>query len=202
MVAPLDFETQRVHSLSIKCVDNQGREPHHEVFASVTVTVIDVNDNAPVIHNTDLTHLSIEEDAQVGQVVTVLVISDSDEGGVQKTEIDVNSTLFRADSDKKLVVIASLKGHAGQRICSTVTATDVGGLRATSPYCVTVYPAKNTHHNPLVITPKQNSIHYFDENIVYDELLKVKVLEEDGDIGNVTFRLDEMFKKVILFVSN
>ncbi|CDH93161.1 Cadherin domain-containing protein [Caenorhabditis elegans] len=197
LVAPLDFETQRVHSLSIKCVDNQGREPHHEVFASVTVTVIDVNDNAPVIHNTDLTHLSIEEDAQVGQVVTVLVISDSDEGGVQKTEIDVNSTLFRADSDKKLVVIASLKGHAGQRICSTVTATDVGGLRATSPYCVTVYPAKNTHHNPLVITPKQNSIHYFDENIVYDELLKVKVLEEDGDIGNVTFRLDEMFKKIL-----
>ncbi|EFO87329.1 CRE-CDH-8 protein [Caenorhabditis remanei] len=195
LVAPLDFETQRVHSLSIKCVDNQGRDPHHEVFASVTVTVIDVNDNPPVIHNTDLTHLSIEEDAQIGQVVTVLVISDSDEGGVQKTGIDVNSTLFHVDHEKKLIVQSPLKGHAGQRICSTVTARDPGGLTATSPYCVTVYPAKNTHHNPLVVSPKQNSIHYFDENIVYEELLKVKVLEEEGERENVTFRLDEMFKK-------
>ncbi|CAP29959.2 Protein CBR-CDH-8 [Caenorhabditis briggsae] len=195
LVAPLDYETQRVHSLSIKCVDNQGQDPHHEVFASITVTVIDVNDNAPVIHNTDLTHLSIEEDAQPGQVITVLVVSDSDEGGVQKTSIDANSTLFHVDQDKKLVVQSPLKGHAGQRICSTVTARDPGGLTATSPYCVTVYPAKNTHHNPLVVSPKQNSIHYFDENIVYEELLRVKVLEEEGERDNVKFRLDEMFKK-------
>ncbi|CAL2042239.1 unnamed protein product [Caenorhabditis brenneri] len=195
LVAPLDYETQRVHSLSIKCVDNQGKDPHHEVFASITVTIIDVNDNPPVIHNTDLTHLSIEEDAQVGQVVTVLVISDSDEGGLQKLSIDANSTLFHVDTDKKLLVQSPLKGHAGQRICSTVTARDPGGLTATSPYCVTVYPAKNTHHNPLVVSPKQNSIHYFDENIVYEELLKVKVLEEEGDHANVTFKLDEMFKK-------
>ncbi|CAI2349910.1 unnamed protein product [Caenorhabditis sp. 36 PRJEB53466] len=195
LVAPLDFETQRVHSLSIKCVDNDGEAPYHEVFASVTVNVIDVNDNDPIIHNTDLTHLSIGEEAVAGTVVTALVVSDADDGGKQQLNVNVNSTMFRVDDSLKLLVAAPLKGYAGQRLCSTVTARDSGNRFATSPYCVTVYPAKNTHHNPLVISPKQNSIHYFDENIVYEELLKVKVLEEEGERTNVTFRLDEMFKK-------
>uniref|UniRef100_A0A1I7TPR6 Cadherin domain-containing protein n=1 Tax=Caenorhabditis tropicalis TaxID=1561998 RepID=A0A1I7TPR6_9PELO len=195
LVAPLDYETQRIHSLSIKCVDNDGKDPHHEVFASITVHVIDINDNSPIIHNTDLTHLTVEEDAEIGQIITVLVISDSDESGLQKITVDVNSTSFHVDSDKRLLVQSSLKGYGGQRICSTVTATDAGGLVVTAPYCVTVYPAKDTHHNPLVVSPKQNSIHYFDENIAYEELLRVKVLDEEGEHENITFQLDEMFKK-------
>lgn len=163
----------------------------------MTVNVLDVNDNDPIIHNTDLTHLNIGEDSGVGTVVTVLVVSDSDE--LQKLSADVNSTMFRVDDTWRLTVAAPLKGYAGQRLCSTLTVRDgqSGDVRtSTAPYCVTVYPAKNTHHNPLVVSPKQNSIHYFDENIVYEELLKVKVLEEgDSDKENVTFRLDEMFKK-------
>ncbi|CAI5448984.1 unnamed protein product [Caenorhabditis angaria] len=194
LVAPLDYEKQRVHSLSVKCVDNDGKIPHHEVFASITVYVLDVNDNAPIIHNTDLTHLNVGEDATIGTVVTVLLITDADENGKQRLNVDINSTMFRVDDTFRLLVDAPLIGYAGQRLCSTLTVKD-SSMKTSSPYCVTVYPAKNTHHNPLVISPKQNSIHYFDENIVYDELLRVKVLEEENAAGNVTFKLDEMFKK-------
>ncbi|CAD6196894.1 unnamed protein product [Caenorhabditis auriculariae] len=196
LVTKLDFETQRTHSLTIRCVDNDGRKPHHEVFSTVTVHVIDVNDNDPVIHNGDLTHLSVGEDAPVGSVVTSLTVTDADETNKQNVEIDGNHTLFRVDDEKKLVVAEKLHGYAGQRICSRLTATDSGKPpRSTGvPYCVTVYPAKNNHHNPLIVSPKQNSIHYFDENIVYEELLQVKVLEEN-DPEPVTYKLDEGFKK-------
>ncbi|CAB3406383.1 unnamed protein product [Caenorhabditis bovis] len=195
LVSRLDFETQRVHSLSIKCVDNNGEVPFHEIFASVTVHVVDVNDNSPIIHNSDLSHLSVGEDAQPGTVITVIIASDADEGGKQAMRMSANSTMFRIDDSRRLIVDAPLNGHAGQRLCSTITVGDVGvpTRESTAPYCVTVYPAKNNHHNPLVISPKPNSIHYFDENIVYDELLKVEVLDEGGE--NVTFGLDETFKK-------
>ena len=43
--------------------------------------------------------------------------------------------------------------------------------------------------------PKPNSIHYFDENIEYEELLKITVLEEPT-MENITYKLDKTFKKV------
>uniref|UniRef100_A0A8R1I1P6 Cadherin domain-containing protein n=1 Tax=Caenorhabditis japonica TaxID=281687 RepID=A0A8R1I1P6_CAEJA len=192
LIAPLDFKTQKMHFLNIKCVDNNGELPYHESFASVVVNVINAKNNYPVISNTDLLHLNVGEDAKPETVITIFKVSDAD--GFEKTQLDVNSSMFKVDESFKLLVATSLKGYAGQRLCSTVTARNKQDRVATSPYCVTVYPAKNTHHNPLVISPKQNSIHYFDENIVYDELLKFTVLEE-YESSKVTFRLNEMFKK-------
>ena len=45
------------------------------------------------------------------------------------------------------------------------------------------------------VFPKPNSIHYFDENIEYEELLKITVLEEPT-MENITYKLDTTFKKV------
>ncbi|KHJ94227.1 hypothetical protein OESDEN_05853 [Oesophagostomum dentatum] len=180
--------------------------------AKVTVLVRDVNDNAPVIHNSDLTHLTVSEDTPIGTTVTVISASDLDEGlfpftcffqysayftgGKQEIVLKVNHTLFRVADEGKLVVAEKLNGYAGERLCSTIIARDTGEPPRTTtyPFCVTVYPASNSHFSPLIVFPKQNSIHYFDENVQYDELLRIKLLEEEH-MGVVSYKFDETFKK-------
>uniref|UniRef100_A0A158P7R2 Cadherin n=1 Tax=Angiostrongylus cantonensis TaxID=6313 RepID=A0A158P7R2_ANGCA len=197
LASKLDYESQRSHSLTVRCVDNAGEEPFNEVFASVIVLVRDVNDNPPVIHNSDLDHLTVYEDTPVGTSISTVSASDLDEGGKQSVILDANHTLFSVTDGGKLVVAEKLDGHAGERICSHIQATDSGSppLSVSYPYCVTVYPASNNHHSPLIIFPKPNSIHYFDENVRYDKLLRIKLLEED-DMGLVTYKFEQTFKKL------
>lgn len=195
VLSELDYETQRSHSLTVRCVDNAGEEPFNEVFASVTVLVRDVNDNPPQIHNSDLGRLSVSEDAPVATTITVLSVSDPDEGGKQLVHLDANHTLFRITDERKLIVAEKLKGYAGERLCSNIVATDAGTppLSISQSYCITVYPASG-RHSPLIVFPKPNSIHYFDENVHYDELLRIKLLEEEH-LENIAYRIDETFKK-------
>ncbi|WKY03404.1 hypothetical protein Q1695_004835 [Nippostrongylus brasiliensis] len=196
LASELDYETQRSHSLTVRCVDNAGEEPFNEVFASVTVLVHDVNDNPPQIHNSDLSRLTVSEDASPATVITVISVSDLDEGGKQSVFLDANHSLFRVTDEGKLILAEKLDQYAGQRLCSNLTATDSGTppLSVSVPYCITVYPASNNHHTPLIVFPKPNSIHYFDENVDYDELLRIKLLE-DEHVQDVVFKFDESFKK-------
>ncbi|PIO62496.1 cadherin domain protein [Teladorsagia circumcincta] len=196
LTSKLDYETQRSHSLTVRCVDNAGEEPFNEVFASVTVLVRDVNDNPPVIHNSDLSRLSVSEDTPINTTITVLSVSDADEGGKQSVHLDANHTIFRVTDEHNLIVAKKLDKYAGERLCSNIIATDSGSppLSVSYPYCVTVYPASNNHNSPLIVFPKDNSIYYFDENTEYDELLRVKVLEE-GNMDEVSYRFDQTFKK-------
>ncbi|VDK59455.1 unnamed protein product, partial [Cylicostephanus goldi] len=108
----LDYETQRSHSLTVRCVDNAGEDPYNEV----TVLVRDVNDNIPIVHNADLTHLTVSEDTPVGTTITVISTSDIDEGGKQEVHLSVNHTLFRIADEGKLVVAEKLNGYAGERV--------------------------------------------------------------------------------------
>ncbi|PIO64106.1 cadherin domain protein [Teladorsagia circumcincta] len=200
LTSKLDYETQRSHSLTVRCIDNAGEEPFNEVFASVTVLVRDVNDNSPVIHNSDLSRLSVSEDTPVNTTITVLSVSDADEGGKQSVHLDANHTIFRVTDEHYLIVAEKVDNYAGERLCSNITATDSGSppLSVSYPYCVTVYPASNNHNSPLIVFPKDNSIYYFDENAEYDELLRVKILEE-GNTDEVSYRFDQTFKKDIHF---
>ncbi|ETN75849.1 cadherin domain protein [Necator americanus] len=167
LTSKLDFEIQRSHSLTVRCVDNDGDEPYNEVFASVTVLVRDVNDNAPVIHNSDLSHLTVSEDTPVGSTIAVIGTSDLDEGGKQAVVVAANHSLFHVTDEGKLVVAEKLDGYAGERLCSTIVAKDSGNppLSTSLPFCVT-----------------------------YDELLRIKLLEEEN-MGIVTYKFDETFKK-------
>ncbi|CAI4231863.1 unnamed protein product [Auanema sp. JU1783] len=196
LIWELDYENQRAHSLTLRCVDNPKSEQSNEVFASVTVVVEDINDNKPLLHNSDLQHLTVSEDAFPSTIVTVLSVTDADEGGRQIVRLDANHTHFKIDEENRLVVSNELKGFAGERICSSLIATDSGkpAQVVKYPYCITVYPATNNHHNPLIVFPKPNSIHYFDENLDYDELLRMKLLDE-GDLHNISYRIDTSFKK-------
>ncbi|XGW29728.1 hypothetical protein V3C99_009069 [Haemonchus contortus] len=196
LVKKLDYEAQRSHSLTVRCVDNAGEEPFNEVFASVTVLVRDVNDNPPVIHNSDLSRLTVSADTPINTSITVLSVSDADEGGKQTVSLDANHTLFRITDKRQLVIAGQLEEYAGERLCSNIVATDSGSppLSVSYPYCVTVYPASNNHNSPLIVFPKPESIHYFNENEQYDELLRVKVLEEES-VNDVSYKFDQAFKK-------
>ncbi|KAK6037392.1 hypothetical protein COOONC_25103, partial [Cooperia oncophora] len=119
----------------------------------VTVLVRDVNDHSPVIHNSEqLSRLTVSEDAPINTTITILSVSDADEGGTQSISLDANHRLFRVTDEQKLVVAEKLVNYTGERLCSNITATDSGSppLSVSYPYCVTVYPASNNHNSPII----------------------------------------------------
>ncbi|CAJ0952708.1 unnamed protein product, partial [Mesorhabditis belari] len=192
----LDYEIQRSHSLTIRATDNGGKKPYNEVFASITVYVEDSNDHSPIIHNADLTHLSVGEDAKIGDVVAIISASDADGGGSQPVLITTNHTQFRVDETGKLVVAIQLSGYAGENICGHLTASDAGQppRNTTTPFCVSVQ-GRRQGFLPLIVYPKPNSIHYFDENEHYDELLRLKMAKQEGEKEEYSYKFDQSFKK-------
>ncbi|CAJ0568132.1 unnamed protein product, partial [Mesorhabditis spiculigera] len=150
----LDFETQRSHSFTVRAVDNGGKKPFHEVLLS---TWEDANDHSPIIHNADLTHLSVGEDAKNGDIVAIISASDADASGADPVQITSNHTQFRVDETGKLVVAAPLSGYAGEKICGHLTASDLGvPMRNTTvPFCISVQGIRQADL-PLIVYPKPN----------------------------------------------
>lgn len=63
-----------------KFADFNHRNTTFCLLLQVTVLVRDVNDNPPMIHNSDLSHLTVSEDTPIGTTITVISVSDLDEG--------------------------------------------------------------------------------------------------------------------------
>uniref|UniRef100_A0A672QGH4 Protocadherin Fat 4 n=1 Tax=Sinocyclocheilus grahami TaxID=75366 RepID=A0A672QGH4_SINGR len=76
----LDYETKKEYSLTIHAVDNGV--PSLSGRSEATIKLLDVNDNDPVVKfryfPTTSKFASVDENAQVGTVVALLTVSDSD----------------------------------------------------------------------------------------------------------------------------
>ena len=77
----LDFESTSVHTLGIQALDN-APDPSNRLSATctVTVTLIDVNDNPPVFSRA-IYDATVVENATIGSVITTeIVATDVDTG--------------------------------------------------------------------------------------------------------------------------
>ncbi|XP_066525321.1 protocadherin alpha-C2-like isoform X2 [Hoplias malabaricus] len=74
---PLDREDQAVHHLVLTAVD--GGKPSRSGTASIIVTVLDTNDNAPKFDKESYT-INVSENSPIGSLVVKLNATDLDEG--------------------------------------------------------------------------------------------------------------------------
>ncbi|XP_073778503.1 protocadherin Fat 4 isoform X2 [Danio rerio] len=189
----LDYETKREYSLTIHAVDNGV--PSLYTRTEATVKLLDVNDNDPVVKfryfPTTSKFASVDENAQVGTVVALLTVSDSDSstangnisvsilGGNEQRHFDVHSSPV---PNLSLIKVASVLDR--ERISSynlTVSVSDNGKPLARSSFASLVIFVNDINDHPPIF---QEAVYRVDisEDIPKGSYIK-GVSATDGDSG-------------------
>ncbi|XP_014187004.2 protocadherin beta-16-like [Haplochromis burtoni] len=129
---PLDREKQEQISLVLTAVD--GGEPQMSGTMQILITVLDVNDNAPVF--TQQTYkATVTENSPKGTVVATVTASDADQGSNSKITYSITNTLgnvkkmFEVNTENGQVsLVGTIDFEKTKRFQINIGASDEGGL--------------------------------------------------------------------------
>ncbi|XP_026185846.1 protocadherin beta-16-like isoform X15 [Mastacembelus armatus] len=128
---PLDREKQEQISLVLTAVD--GGEPQMTGTMLILITVLDVNDNAPVF--TQPTYkATVTENSPKGSVVATVTASDADQGSNSKitysitNSVDDNNIFEINKENGEVTLIGNIDYEESQNYQVNVLASDEGGL--------------------------------------------------------------------------
>ncbi|XP_064209175.1 protocadherin gamma-A11-like isoform X1 [Anguilla rostrata] len=149
---PLDREERLHHSLKLIAVD--GGDPQKSGTVNIDVTVLDVNDNAPVF-NQSVYRATVLENAPSGTYITTVNASDADSGSngyITYSFSNVKGNLadiFKLDENSGRISVAGPLDHEKvKRYEIGVEAKDQGGLADSSKVLVEMI---DVNDNPPVI---------------------------------------------------
>ncbi|XP_078025760.1 uncharacterized protein LOC117261163 [Epinephelus lanceolatus] len=158
---PLDREKQEQISLVLTAVD--GGEPQMSGTMLIVITVLDVNDNAPVF--TQPTYkATVTENSPKGTVVATVTASDADEGSNGKITYSITNTLgnvrkmFEVNRDNgEVFLIGNLDFEKSRYFQINLRASDDGGLTDSCKLIVDVQDV-NDNKPEINIMSKSNVI--------------------------------------------
>lgn len=189
----LDYESKKEYSLTIHAVDNGV--PSLSGRTEATIKLLDVNDNDPVVKfryfPTTSKFASVDENAQIGTVVALLTVSDSDSptangnisvsilGGNEQRHFKVHTSPV---PNLSLIKVASVLDR--ERISSynlTVSVSDNGKPIARSSFASLVIFVNDINDHPPIF---QETLYRVDisEDIPKGSYIK-GVSATDGDSG-------------------
>uniref|UniRef100_A0A8C5FNI2 FAT atypical cadherin 4 n=1 Tax=Gadus morhua TaxID=8049 RepID=A0A8C5FNI2_GADMO len=190
---PLDFESKREYSLTVHAVDNGV--PSLSGRTEATVKLQDVNDNDPVVKfryfPTTSKFASVDENAQIGTVVALLTVSDSDSpmangnisvsilGGNEQRHFEVHTSPV---PNLSLIKVASVLDR--ERISSynlTVSVSDNGHPTARSSFASLMIFVNDINDHPPIFQEAQYRVD-ISEDIPTGSYIK-GVSATDGDSG-------------------
>ncbi|XP_054453018.1 protocadherin alpha-2-like isoform X6 [Anoplopoma fimbria] len=154
----LDYEETPAYEVRVQATD-QGTSPR-SAHAKLLIEIIDVNDNAPEISVTSLM-TPVKEDAELGTIVALVTVSDTDGGnnGVTNCKV-VGSVPFKLNSnynnDYSLVVDGPLDRENTSLYNVTITATDGGSPPLSSIRVITVHVSDVNDNAPQFMEPVIN----------------------------------------------
>ncbi|XP_029367999.1 protocadherin beta-16-like [Echeneis naucrates] len=189
----LDREAQEHLSLTLTASD--GGDPQLAGKMRVEISVLDVNDNAPVFTQ-EVYKVTIMETASKGTILSTVSAIDADEGSNGKVSYAITNTLddvpdlFRIDEDSGVVTLTGgLDYEKTQHYEIHVQAGDDGGLTDSCKIIVEVTDT-NDNHPSINIMSKTNSI---SENSKAETVVTIfKVQDPDsGNNGKVTCNIEE-----------
>lgn len=189
----LDYESRKEYSLTIHAVDNGV--PSLSGRAEATITLLDVNDNDPVVKfryfPTTSKFASVDENAQIGTVVALLTVSDSDSpaangnisvsilGGNEQRHFEVHTSPV---PNLSLIKVASVLDR--ERISSynlTVSVSDNGKPLARSSFASLVIFVNDINDHPPIFQETEYRVD-ISEDVPKGSYIK-GVSATDGDSG-------------------
>lgn len=180
----LDYESTQIYEIDVQAKDlGPNSIPAH---CKVTVNVMDMNDNPPVISllslNTEMVEVS--ENAQRGYVIALVRVSDKDSGANGKVQCRLQGNVpFRLqeyESFSTILVDGRLDREQKDTYNLTIQAEDSGipPLRATKSLVVKV--TDENDNPPLFLKPHYQEM-VMENNLPGSCLLEVAA--EDPDLG-------------------
>ncbi|CAH1406526.1 unnamed protein product [Nezara viridula] len=200
----LDREETSSYMLIIQAWDNYQfgyiSGESRNAFKQITITILDVNDEAPKFSTLPETCVAVTEFHEPKDTITLLKVTDADDPNTPNGQV---AFAILAGNEKKLfeleavdawsarvLSVGSLKGRYGN-YSLTVEASDLGkpakSAIANLDICITDF----NDNAPLFVSPPHNTTIRVPENATVGSEV-ITVLAEDGDIGQnaaVSYRL-------------
>ncbi|XP_072251823.1 protocadherin gamma-A5-like isoform X20 [Leuresthes tenuis] len=184
---PLDREKQDQISLVLTAVD--GGEPQMSGTMLIFITVLDVNDNAPVF--TQQTYkATVKENSRTGTVVSTVTASDADQDTNGKITYSITNTLddvrnvFHVNEEKgEVTLIGNIDFEQSRNYQIHLLASDEGGLTDSCKLIVDVQDI-NDNSPEIKIMSKSTVI---SENADLNTVVTMISIEDkdSGQNGNV-----------------
>nr|KAF6448285.1 hypothetical protein HJG63_014987 [Rousettus aegyptiacus] len=155
-IGKLDFEENKLYEISVEATD-KGNIPMAG-HCTILVEILDINDNAPKIIITSLS-LPVREDAQVGTVIALVSVSDSDSGANGQVTCSLTPHVpFKLVSTFKnyysLVLDSALDRESRANYELVVTARDGGSPSLSATASVSVEVADVNDNAPAFAQPE------------------------------------------------
>ncbi|XP_062282138.1 protocadherin beta-16-like [Scomber scombrus] len=157
---PLDREKQDEIFIVLTAVD--GGEPNLSGTAQIHITVLDINDNAPVFTNT-VYKATITENAPQGTVITRVSASDADKGSNSKITYSISNTIAGVrdmfeinELNGDLILKSSVDYEKARHYQIHVQASDEGGL--TDSCKITVEVLDINDNSPVINIMSQTNV--------------------------------------------
>ena len=176
MIEQLDFERAQEFYLTIQALD--GGTPPLSNHATVNVTVLDSNDNAPIFSQTSYSAV-IREDAIMGEAVVRLAAADLDGGDNGRVTFTIlqgdRHSQFRVDSETGLVAVAAqLDRELIANYVLEIEARDNGTPSMASSVLVTIEVADANDNPPMFSQVNYSTIAQEDKPLGFT-ILKLQV---------------------------
>ncbi|XP_053180416.1 uncharacterized protein LOC128363439 [Scomber japonicus] len=181
---PLDREKEETHSLVL--IASDGGEPHRSGTVRIHITVLDVNDNAPVCSQ-PVYKADVRENSPEGTVVTTVSANDADEGVSSEVTYSIAHVakeakqLFEVNSKTgEIKVTGKLDFEKSKTYQLNVKASDHGGFTDTCKVIVQILD-ENDNVPTIQLMSFSNSIS--EDSPPGTTIAVVNVDDEDSD-GN------------------
>ncbi|XP_056238382.1 protocadherin beta-16-like isoform X34 [Seriola aureovittata] len=190
---PLDREKNEHLSLVLTAVD--GGEPLMSGTMQILITVLDVNDNAPVFTK-PIYKATVGENSPKGTVVTTVSASDADHGSNRRITYSIRNTLddvrhlFAVNEHTGEVrLIGNIDYEKSQNYQINLRASDEGGLTDTCKVIVDIIDVND--NNPLIdVMSKTNVISEDIKSHTVVTIINIQDID-DGENGKVKCTINE-----------
>ncbi|XP_077627075.1 protocadherin-23 [Crocuta crocuta] len=179
---PLDYEIKTQHVLTLLALDDGI--PALSSSQTLTITVLDVNDEAPVFQQ-NLYEASVKENQNPGEFVTRVEAMDRDSGINSKFQFEImpgaSSELFRINPDTGEVVTTTTLDRESQEVFTLRVLVRDGGVPSLSGTTTVLCTVEDENdHAPEIIVPTHNIevLENQEPGVAYT------VLASDMDAGN------------------
>ena len=189
----LDRESVREYSLVVSVSDNNNRPHFHRIQRNFTITVQDVNDNAPVFSSTQVYTATVPENGPAASIANIST-TDADSGLNARVSYmlgsgNYNKSFLIDSSTGELRVIRSLDYEMNTFYPLEVIAVDNGSpIQRKSVQIFNITVTNVNDHTPEFTLPSYQFT--VKEHSTLTPM--IRVLAEDGDsglMGEVTYRI-------------
>ncbi|XP_053097327.1 protocadherin gamma-A8-like [Pangasianodon hypophthalmus] len=201
---PLDREKQERLTLLLTAMD--GGEPVLSGTVQIHVTVLDVNDNAPVFTH-KIYKASIMENSPTGSTLTTVSASDADEGTngqvtyyISSTDKSVKDVFKINEDDGEIILTGQIDYETKSHYQLDIQVRDQGGL---SDSCKIIVDVMDINDNKPTLTILSMASYISENSLIGNIVAMINVNDQDSEAnGKVHCEINDNIPFCITSPSN